>query len=372
MKSAILKELRLINFGCFSDYSVEFGSKNVIMGANGTGKTTIADAFCWLFTDKLMNGTTADPRPHDENGNALNNDDIFVTAYMTLFGIREYVFEKQLHRGIKGNETTYAINGVQMRSKEFKAAIVDIFGVTVEEFGYCLSAAHFLKNDVSTRRGILFDLAMIDDDEKLAADDERFISLVPRLQVATLDKCMAECRRTAKTLNSTLDDLFARTDELKKALVAIPGNGYLLERSEDIAKQTQSVQVQIVETDKAMDLLKQFQSYKTELITGRVNSMFGVTEFVFSEPTLTGDPKDICDVRYKGERYGKRLNTGSRVLVECDLVKGFQREYGLMLPLFIDNAESLTRESVNVARSATEQYIALVAEDCELTIEKGE
>ena len=372
MKSAILKELRLINFGCFSDYSVEFSAKNVIMGMNGTGKTTIADAFCWLFTDKLMNGTTADPRPHDEDGNALNNDDIFVTAYMTLFGIREYVFEKQLHRGIKGNETTYAINGVQMRSKEFKAAIVDIFGVTVEVFGYCLSAAHFLKNDVSTRRGILFDLAMIDDDEKLAADDERFISLVPRLQVATLDKCMAECRRTAKTLNSTLDDLVARTDELKKALVAIPGNGYLLDRSEDIAKQTQSVQVQIVETDKVMDLLKQFQSYKTELITERVNSMFGVTEFVFSEPTLTGDPKDICDVRYKGERYGKRLNTGSRVLVECDLVKGFQREYGLMLPLFIDNAESLTMGNVNVARMATEQYIALVAEDCELTIKRGE
>lgn len=371
MKYAFLKELRLINFGCFSDYSVEFGAKNVIMGANGTGKTTIADAFCWLFTDKLMNGTTADPRPHDEDGNALNNNDIFVTAYMNV-DRKEYVFEKQLHRGIKGNEAVYAVNGMQMRSKEFKAAIVDIFGVTVEVFGYCLSAAHFLKNDVSTRRSILFDLAMIDDDEKLAADDERFVSLVPRLQVATLDKCMAECRRTAKTLNSTLDGLFARTDELKKALVAIPGNGYLLGRSEEVAKQTQLVQVQIVETDRVMDLLKQFQSYKTELITWRVNSMFGVSEFVFSEPTLNGDPKDICDVRYKGERYGKRLNTGSRVLVECDLVKGFQREYGLMLPLFIDNAESLTRESVNMAREATSQYIALMAEDCELTIEKGE
>ena len=139
-----------------------------------------------------------------------------------------------------------------------------------------------------------------------------------------------------------------------------------------LTKEYQKLNRVIVQTEKQMDLLKQFAKHKVGIYEQRINFMFGVAEFVFTEPTNTGDPKDICDLRYRGERYGKRLNTGARVAMDCDIIKGFQKVYGVQLPLFIDNAESLTMSSIKSVRGGVAQYIALVAEDCELTIEEGE
>ena len=374
MKHAILKELRLINFGCFSEYSAEFASKNVLIGANGTGKTTIADAFCWLFTDKLMNGASADVRPHDENGEPLNDNDIFVTAYVEVDGAG-YIFEKQVHKGIKGNETMYAVNGIQKRSKDFKAAVTDIFGVTIEQFGYCISASHFVKLPTADRKALLFSLIDIDDDEKLAGDDERFISLVSRLQVATIDECLDGCRRTLKGkgkekgLLGKQDELALRLDEICLAENYIIESGYLRDRKKDLTMQHGAVTAQLVETEKVQDLLKQFAKYKTDLVTEKVNALFEYAEFTFTEPTLAGDPKEICDMRYKGERYGKRLNTGARVLLDMDIVKTFQKAYGLELPLFIDNAESLSSgTALMVKGEQPRQIIALFADECPLML----
>ena len=379
MKNVMLREMRLINFGCFADYSIEFApTKNVIAGANGTGKTTIADAFSWVFTDKLMNGTTADVRRHDENGVTKNHADTIVTVYVTVDGA-DYIFEKLCQKTPKGNANMYSVNGVQMYAKQFREQLIDLFGASQEQIGYCISAAHFLKNDTATRRSILFELADLDGDEKLAADSEEFAELAELFHgEATIDDYLKACRaelngkgKGDKGLNGALDNSMARLNELNQ--IPLPKTGatakYIRNRIQELVSEGADIALRLVEVEKRMDMLKRFAEYKTEKYSERINSMFGMAEFVFTEPTNTGDPKDICDLRYKGERYGKRLNTGARALMECDIVKGFQREYGVELPLFIDNAESLTMSSALSARGAVSQYIALLAEDCKLTIE---
>lgn len=351
MKGVVFKELHLVNVGCFADKTVEFGEHTTsISGANGCGKTTIADALCWMFTDKLMNGNAADLRPHDAEGNTLNGNDVLASLYLTVDGA-EYVIDKSVSRCAKGNEVIYAVNGVQKRPQAYKEFVEDTFGVTVEQFGYCLSAQHFLKSDTSVRKSVLFDLVNVDGDSKLAADDERFIELVPRLDVATIEECLAECRRALrgygkqKGLNTQLDYLYERFDELSRVAAAVAveqPHEYFKKRLTELAEQTKATQSQIVQTERTQDLLRQFAKYKTETLQKRVNALFEVAEFTFSEPTLTGDPRDICDLRYKGERYGKRLNTGARIYMEHDIVRGFQKAYGLSLPYIIDNAESVS------------------------------
>ena len=49
MKEVFLKKLILKNFKKIQDLTVEFTDKNTfICGGNGTGKTTLQDAFLWL------------------------------------------------------------------------------------------------------------------------------------------------------------------------------------------------------------------------------------------------------------------------------------------------------------------------------------
>lgn len=378
MKTLTLKEMRLINFGCFKDYEIEFApEKNVIAGANGSGKTTIADAFSWVFTDKLMNGTSGDPMPHDEYGRPLSNGETIVTIYASV-NDRDYIFEKLARRTYKGNDHIYSVNGVQMGAKAFREALIDIFGVTQEQFGYCISAAHFLKNDTATRRSILFNLVEVDDDDKLAEDSDEFKELAPMFakDEQGIDELLKGLRRRIngsgkcnRGLLGEINDNLVSKNEIGITMRHIPNNEYLLARAQMLDEDAKGLTRKLVDLERTMDLLKRFAKYKAEVYAERINAEFGTAEFVFTEPTNTGDPKDICDLRYKGERYGKRLNTGARVIMDCDIVKGFQKAYGVQFPLFIDNAESLTMSSVKSVRDSVAQYIALVAEDCELTIE---
>ena len=46
-----LNKLTLENFKGIKNSEIKFDSKTTIQGQNGAGKTTIADAFYWLFAD---------------------------------------------------------------------------------------------------------------------------------------------------------------------------------------------------------------------------------------------------------------------------------------------------------------------------------
>ncbi len=51
-----LTELYLKNFKSVKEKAYSFGDSTKIAGANGTGKTTVYDAFCWLLFGKDSSG----------------------------------------------------------------------------------------------------------------------------------------------------------------------------------------------------------------------------------------------------------------------------------------------------------------------------
>ena len=88
-----LKSIHLNNYkgrGTHS-FSADFGDVTRISGRNKSGKSSVMDAYLDVLTGKLADGSEPNSvRPHDENGNDLNRDDV----------VRELVFD------IDGTETT--------------------------------------------------------------------------------------------------------------------------------------------------------------------------------------------------------------------------------------------------------------------------
>ena len=60
MKQAVLRQLKIENFGNIKAKEIQFGKRTVIRGENESGKTTIGDAYSWTMTNSLMNGLQAD------------------------------------------------------------------------------------------------------------------------------------------------------------------------------------------------------------------------------------------------------------------------------------------------------------------------
>jgi len=57
--NVILKELRIENFKGIKSFGVEFrDGRTVIKGCNGSGKTSVYDAFLWLLFGKDSDGRT--------------------------------------------------------------------------------------------------------------------------------------------------------------------------------------------------------------------------------------------------------------------------------------------------------------------------
>lgn len=51
MKKIEVREIRLTDFKGQSEKKIGFGHRAIVSGKNGCGKTTLADAFMWVFCD---------------------------------------------------------------------------------------------------------------------------------------------------------------------------------------------------------------------------------------------------------------------------------------------------------------------------------
>ena len=92
------------------------------------------------------------------------------------------------------------------------------------------------------------------------------------------------------------------------------------------------------------DILKNFSIKKNERIAEMINPYFEEFQFNFLSYTQNNDPVEVCEMIRKGVEY-RNLNYSDKLIVQTDLLCGFQKIQGVSLPIFIDNAES-----INVSR----------------------
>ena len=137
MKTVELKSMKLENYKSFckslpgrKNFSCQFGHRTKISGRNREGKSTILDAYFDLLTGKLADGSQPDKiRPHDESGVDIDRIDIIRGLDLEIDGKNVNVVKKTAQKWRKprgqseevfdGNVTTYAIDGFDIKQKQF-------------------------------------------------------------------------------------------------------------------------------------------------------------------------------------------------------------------------------------------------------------
>ncbi len=224
MKTIEIKGIILANFKGILKLKVNFQHNTDVFGANGTGKSTIYDAFLWLLFGKnaeekkefsIKNTVDASLNRQDHevegmlevNGDSITLKKIYKEKWQKKRGeeIAEYV----------GNETIYYWNEVPMQQKEFQTKVYSIMDETVFKLitnPYALNSMKW-----QDRRSILTQMSGELSDEQVAAGNPEYESLVANL---TQDKTMADyLKQIMASVKKSKDDIKlipTRIDEVSK------------------------------------------------------------------------------------------------------------------------------------------------------------
>jgi DNA repair exonuclease SbcCD ATPase subunit len=193
------------------------GKNAVIRGANGTGKTTIEDAFFWLFFNKESEYGKSDFAvvPRGQDNRPLNDIEVSVEASLDIDGtqhtykrvLKEKLVKKR--QQVTGYTSLYWIDEVPRMEKEFKAEIESI--MPEQQFRVLTNPMYF--NETMTwqeRRAILLQLA-----GDVGCPDG-FTALLEELGSRTIREFKKVLSERKKKYNEERENIPPRIDELRK------------------------------------------------------------------------------------------------------------------------------------------------------------
>lgn len=196
MTSIKIKKLQGKNFMSYKDRELVFSDRSFVKGRNAQGKTTSAHLLYWILFNKDFFGREAkDIRPHDSNGNVINDVDIVGTVVLDIDG-REVTIEKIQKQKFNrkgefvGNVNAIFVNGVEKSEKNFKAYLNEI--VDEETFLLCSNAQSFTRLDNNKRREKLFELIPSFSNMDIVKEHKEFETVKDILKLETPEEITIE------------------------------------------------------------------------------------------------------------------------------------------------------------------------------------
>lgn len=113
-------------------------------------------------------------------------------------------------------------------------------------------------------------------------------------------------------------------------------------RIDQLRQEGQRAAQEMEQVEAMLALLEEFVRFKAGFAEESVNQLFSMARFRLFKTCANGSLEERCDVVWQGVPW-LNLNQGARVNVGIDLINRLSEHYGVRVPLFIDNAESVTR-----------------------------
>ena len=307
MSDIKLDSLYIKNFKGCSERTVNFGDVTEISGANGTGKTTVFDAFLWLLFGTnsvgMSDKSTNFSRPKDIAGHRIDNVDIEVAASLSVDGkpVQLQKVQKQKWsrvRGtdqlvLKGNENSYAINSVDKKEKDFVEYINSI--IDVEKFKLLTDIDYFLNlpnEDVKGKPGkmsLLLELCGdVTDEDIINSDPDKWSFIADDVLSMGVRDAITKAKREKAAAEKAEKEIPARIDEVSRQMKTVPDVVVLTERLNNVTRkiadcnaelQTYGSEDRIAETRAELTSLK---SKKADMYFQAKNELAHEQEEVFS------------------------------------------------------------------------------------------
>lgn len=226
-----VKSILIQNFKGIKELEVAFSDKTKIKGQNGSGKSTVFDAFCWCLFGKNSKGEEKfSIRTLDADGQMIHNTEIKVVVTLLVDGKEIELLKCQREKWVKkrgtdvtelqGNENLYEIDGYPKSEKDYKEYIS---GLVAEDLFKMLTNPQFFSSmKWKEQRDILMKFVSEISDVELAQGNPEFAELLPELEKApSTDDIQKKFSKALSEWKKKQAEIPVRIDELSKSLVQI-------------------------------------------------------------------------------------------------------------------------------------------------------
>lgn len=182
------------------------------------------------------------------------------------------------------------------------------------------------------------------------ADAKANLTEVPEADVSALKEEKKKLDEEADFCQTVIAKRQLREDGLKKI--------------EDKKKRLSDSQDEAARLERLIDVCTKREREWADIVRSRANKYLSYSQVEMTEVSKAGETVDVCRLTARNVGAGTQ-NTATQVLIGVDVARAFQQKYGLILPLFIDNAEQIVEsnlpqvENQTVALYVDEKYKAL-------------
>ena len=194
---------------------------------------------------------------------------------------------------------------------------------------------------------------------KLKAEHDEVLAKIEKLESEGADSVVDE-------LKAEKSDLQARLDEANAIIAKASMNVEIDERIAQLQAEQKEIGQKVADQEQMLYLLEEFIRFKLNKVSESINSHFKTVNFKLFEMQLNGGMKDCCECTVNGVPYST-LNSGHRIVAGLDIIRSLSELYGVSVPIFVDNAESLNE--FNVPDMDAQLILLSVSEDKQLKVD---
>lgn len=194
---------------------------------------------------------------------------------------------------------------------------------------------------------------------KLKDKQDKLLADIAELESKDADKVADYAKADKAKLKSQLD-------EVNKIIAQAANNVMIDDRIETLRDEQKEIGQKVADQEQMLYLLEEFIRFKLNKVSESINSHFKTVNFKLFEMQLNGGMKDCCECTVNGVPYST-LNSGHRIVAGLDIIRSLSELYGVNVPIFVDNAESLNE--FNVPDMDAQLILLSVSEDKQLKVE---
>lgn len=145
-----------------------------------------------------------------------------------------------------------------------------------------------------------------------------------------------------KRIDSELSELADKRSTLQTELTKYDVIRDITKRINELEQEQQRLINEKNLVDETAFLLDEFVKAKVEMLEDTINKHFTITTFKMANVLVNGSVEDCCETMVDGVPY-RSLNNAARINAGIDIINALTKFYGVNAPVFIDNAEAVTK-----------------------------